>query len=802
MSTLISYHHKFRGDFAMHSDEHPYSLELASYKAAVSKSQDEAHGASVKLQRYALNTSNSHERLIQLERDNALLKSELNVLRANPHSDNSGSHPAVLQSQELTLSLRRLSDKLSLTEDALLERTTQLAEANAELAKSKDAAEGAYALAARIRGREEEGKIRERDLGKQLREAQEHSKMSDMVVSEYADYVRSLDGRTSMSPRLPPNTSLSEAKSGIHKLFDDFSLESEELHAEVDHLEGELAIAHSKYEAEIRNKENNTAELAKAQAELEKLKLEDNSAARMVSRYMKFSQAATNRLQASLVSMKERHTATVNTLSTQISVLSSQLEQSRADTEKLRCALDEVGSDVMREAFGRRREVSLRIRMVAREESIEEWLRRWMLRAEEGSERGDDASALLEKMLRDAHGFTADLNGSSESMGRIVVAESAVETLVEELRIQTARRFELEKLVVLPPIPAHQKNLPEPPPSEETKEDPEEVKTTPEAEGPEDQSKMISIHQPSPCLASQSTSIFDELTPSESSSSSSTLVTSDPVPFPPKEQSSLLAELMQVSRRYDDMQRAFRDCHHALQELKNQLSATNSSQVLHTAAERLSDYAEDARVELEIRIADEALLAHGFETILTVPGALDDKSGESPTLEEVEAQIDAFISGSDPAIKKARQNLSQKLDDVQHDIAAIKRAIHDPELLSPIPPSPSSGWISWASRPSSPSATTFGNVMTNPQLRQAQSMNFPTRRDPYANLGLRVSMPLSPPVSSVSLENRGPRPRTLSALYSLGLARNASGTLGSGFITPTPRENHMEEETEDEDDVE
>ncbi|KAK0439583.1 hypothetical protein EV421DRAFT_1737747 [Armillaria borealis] len=750
----------------MHSDEHPFSLELASLKAAVSRFQDEAHSASVKLQRHALNTSNSHERLIQLERENALLKSELSVLRANPHSDTSESHPAVLQSQELTLALRRLSDKLSLTEDALLERTTQVAEANAELAKAKDAAEGAYALAARIRGREEEGKVRERDLEKQLREAQEHSKMSDLVVSEYADYVRSLDGRTSMSPRLPPNTSLSEAKSGIHKLFDDFSAESEELHAKVDHLEGELAIAHSKYEAEIRNKENNRVELAKAQTELEKLKLEDTTAAKMVSRYMKFSQAATNRLQASLVSMKERHAATVNTLRTQISVLSSQLEQSHANTEKLRLALDEVGGDVMREAFGRRREVSLRIRMVAREESIEEWLRRWTLRAEEGIERGDDASALLEKMLHDAHGFTADLDGSSESMGRIVVAENAVETLVEELRIQTARRFELEKSVVLPPIPAHQKNLPEPPPSEETKENPEEVKTAPETEGPEDQSKMISIHQPSPRLASQSTSVFDELTPSESSSSSSTLVTSDPVPFPPKEQSSLLAELTQ--------------------ELKNQLSATNSSQVLHTAAERLNDYAEDARVELEIRIADEALLAHGFETILTVPGALDDKSGESPTLEEVEAQVDAFISGSDPAVKKAQQNLSQKLDDIQHDIAAIKRGIHDPELLSPIPPSPSSGWISWTSHPSSPSATTFGNVMTNPKLRQAQSMNFPTRKDPYANWAC----------------NRGPRPRTLSALYSLGLARNASGTLGSGFIPPTPsRENHVEEETEDEDDA-
>ncbi len=48
--------------------------------------------------------------------------------------------------------------------------------------------------------------------------------------------------------------------------------------------------------------------------------------------------------------------------------------------------------------------------------------------AEEGIGRGDDANTLLESILRDAQGFSADLNGSSESMGRIVVAENAVET--------------------------------------------------------------------------------------------------------------------------------------------------------------------------------------------------------------------------------------------------------------------------------------------------------------------------------------------------------------------------------------
>ncbi len=103
----------------------------------------------MKLQQHALTTPNSHERLIQLERENALLKSELELtcIRIPPN--------LILQfssHRKLTLSLKRLSDKLSLTEDTLLERTTQLTHANAELTKAKVAAEGAYALAAREGG--------------------------------------------------------------------------------------------------------------------------------------------------------------------------------------------------------------------------------------------------------------------------------------------------------------------------------------------------------------------------------------------------------------------------------------------------------------------------------------------------------------------------------------------------------------------------------------------------------------------------------------------------------------------------
>ncbi|KAF8881486.1 hypothetical protein BD779DRAFT_1675431 [Infundibulicybe gibba] len=126
-----------------------------------------------------------------------------------------------------------------------------------------------------------------------------------------------------------------------------------------------------------------------------------------------------------------------------------------------------------------------------------------------------------------------------------------------------------------------------------------------------------------------------------------------PAPHP------LIAQLAQTRHRYDDLK--------------------------HTFETRLSDYTEDARVELEIRIADEELLARGFETILSIPGALSHSSTSTgagddspPSQTEVEAQIEAFVSGAEPSVQRSLQTFTRKLTDVQHDIAALKRTIQTP----------------------------------------------------------------------------------------------------------------------------
>lgn len=207
----------------------------------------------------------------------------------------------------MTLSLRRLSEKLSLTEEALSERTAQLAHATGEAAKTKLAAEGAYELAARTRGREEAGKVRESDLEWKVRAAEEAVKMSDLVVNEYAHLVRSLEmkagarpivdshsepsslvtnNETMISGIVAPTNSISEGRLGLQRLLSEFSAATEKLQSEIVRLHGELDVSESKREAERKRVDNSRMELAKAQFELQQLKIDDNTAAKMVSRYM------------------------------------------------------------------------------------------------------------------------------------------------------------------------------------------------------------------------------------------------------------------------------------------------------------------------------------------------------------------------------------------------------------------------------------------------------------------------------------------------------------------------------------
>ncbi|KAI0647507.1 hypothetical protein C8Q79DRAFT_959824 [Trametes meyenii] len=999
-------------------NDHPLALELASLHAAVARYQHEAHATSLKLQRHSLEASQALDHARALERENARLKQEAVVLRANPDTNPT---QATFQVPELTLALRRLSDKLTSVEETLAARTEELIDARSELAKAQNEIEVARALAEDARAREEEGLAREREIERKLKAAEEERRMADLVVQEYAELVRKLEGRargpsssssassvdlqrsgTGSTVTLADN--LSEGKLGLQRLLEEFNGQNERLEAEISKLHGDNALLYKELEVARLAAERDRIELTKASHELDLYRADDNTAAKMVSRYMKFSQSSTDTLQKAMDALKARHTATLATINMELVQLQHALEHERSETERLRFALDELTEDIAREAFGRRREVSLRLAFLGREENLAESLRRWTRRARESLERssgdtGDgelDAMVLREVFARavlDAEGLLDLLNGQPSvegesprgSIARLVLAQDAVSALTHELQEETVRRLKTErKLAQLETldhleIPAQQVNnllaqptphrarggkpeeslladvtpssAPDVSPTEVSKKDPSsEALTSPGLSIEEPiiaPSLDTSSHIPPSELSSDSTdttspvegspqpdtspndthgspnaptsTTIDQSLPNETTTSApqSTAVctvmrapsvpaiphvdnvpsiqlplveseptpeplpTSAPVPFPqnafernhvpqvsstsvtarvdspraPKasvppplqldtvddfelsplpirppsptagndnRSSSLVANLARVEHRYDSVQRGFRDCHIALKDLKKTLTElpapssgppSDMHALLRKAVDRLGDFNEDARVELEIRIADEERVASGYEALLSIPGALSHSDDtEKVDADEMLKEVGAFIDGTDRTVAKAVQSFSQKLDDLEHDIASIKRTLHELALapseeslsatVSSARPSPS--WSAWTPsflsppRSSSPAPPTFGSVMTSPRLRHSSSFSHPRESsaesptDPLAGLGLRIAVPapirsptqggLSP--ASGGPQRAGPRQRTTSGMFMLGLGMRST-SFGSNLSMHT-----------------
>jgi hypothetical protein len=288
--------------------------------------QHEAHTSALKLQRHSLEAALAIERAQALERENAAAHAELAVLRAHPDST---PRPAELQLPELTLALRRASDKRTLAEDALRARTAQFVDVQGAAERAQYAVEGAFGLAERARAREEEAWACERALALRLRVVEEERMMLDRAVGEYADLVRALERRQSLhsSPTPPPRQqqlqeelrspppptpppkesharsangqhreqdgngtstleALQEQHAVLHKLAGEFEGASEALRDEISRLRSELEEARAESQAERRAAQEERVRLSNALTELELLQHDDNASAKMVSRYM------------------------------------------------------------------------------------------------------------------------------------------------------------------------------------------------------------------------------------------------------------------------------------------------------------------------------------------------------------------------------------------------------------------------------------------------------------------------------------------------------------------------------------
>ncbi|RDX46906.1 hypothetical protein OH76DRAFT_1442525 [Lentinus brumalis] len=951
------------------NEDHPLALELASLRAAVARYQHETHATSLKLQRHSLEASQALDHARALERENTRLKEEIAVLRDNPDSTPTET---AFQLPELTLALRRLSDKLTAVENTLLERTKEAVDARSELASAQHEVEAARALAAEARAREEEGLARERQLERKVRATEEEQRMSDLVVQEYAALVRKLEGRPK-APSTPTSVSsmdiqrsssgsattladsLVEGKLGLQKLLEEFNGRNERLQSDMDKLHGDNGLLYKELEVARRTADHDRDELARALHELDKYRADDNTATKMVSRYMKFSQSSTDTLQKAIETLKLRHASTLATLNAEITQLQRALSHERDESERVRAALDDLTEDIAREAYGRRREVSLRLAFLGREENLAEHLRRWVRKAKESLDRSggsEDGSISLNPMAlreayskatEDAEALLETLNGqpsgddaAAGSVARLVLAQDTVSTLTHELQEETVRRLKTERKLarwetrehprdrdelqeshpVLQPVP-HRVNGPQedrllldasvgtsagPSPSPsvlETAQNPApspgvhiiEVVTVPSvissvvppesatipdiptqtsssmapsiprsaspldrldsvdlqvsdgtenslgatpasAMGPEDSTPLSvppalpsdSRHKPPAAAAAvlQDSSRTSRSQPPPPLPLEATgLVLSSLSPTSPNgtfahysQEVSLLAALARVKDRYDDVQRGFRDCHLALKELKKSLADLPSSSanpasempsVLRKAVDRLADFNEDARVELEIRIADEERIASGYEALLSIPGAmLHSDDAEKIDEAQMAKEVRAFVDGSDPAVAKATHQFEQKLDDLEHDIASIKRTLHELSLSSTedgLSPSAaaktttSPSWSAWTpsflnppTRSTSPAPATFGSVMTSPRLRHSSSFSHPRERsdesaDPLASLGLRIVVPVRSPALTPSPSGgprAGPRQRTTSGMFMLGLGMRST-SFGPGM---------------------
>lgn len=255
----------------------------------------------------------------------------------------------------------------------------------------------------------------------------------------------------------------------------------------------------------------------------------------------------------------------------------------------------------------------------------------------------------------------------------------------------------------------------------------------------------------------------------------------------------LLEKLSGVKSRYDNLQKSFRECHASLKELARSLSLAPQSDavcLVRTTVQRLDDFNEDTRVELEIRGADEERVTRAFQTLLGVKGAIT-SDAEMGNLEQ---KVAAFVEGTDKSVSRAMRQFSQKLDDLTHDIASIKAFTHDLLDNVPEPPKSSGTWSTFTAgllgqRPPSRSvspAPTFGSVMTTPSLRHSPSLpqllKSPTQElpDPLAGLRLRIPLPSPIPLLSSPPIARPPsqQQRSVSGMHVLGFGPRGS-LLGS-----------------------
>ena len=415
------------------------------------------------------------------------------------------------------------------------------------------------------------------------------------------------------------------------------------------------------------------------------------------------------------------------TLESQISYAISMAEREKSISERLRCTLDEMTIEISRESFGRRRETSVRLSIAERERKIGQMLEKWVNNMEQrngglGEDTKDENHlrhiSTAKQILSAIHASSHEIAATPDGDRRIQMALAAVQELSKELEEETSKRMLLQRENAdLKRAHVELKSSLEESPSggdsdgtEEAEEDhkidalsndnitgsPQQVQALDSAS---QSAKESAIHSTTDASSSHTPHSEAEFTaqPSNDGQFISPKHSADPNPLsPPKVQENShenerIAALRGVAKRYDTLQAAFNDCHDALITLQSSLKRNEENAVesyLVAAVERLHDYCEDARVELEILVADEARISQGYETLLGLSSGthtvapVSSGSANEALVDDLGEKVDAFVKGTLPSMEKARTLFEGKLDNLMHDIAIVKRAMHE-EMNSP-----------------------------------------------------------------------------------------------------------------------
>jgi hypothetical protein len=523
---------------------------------------------------------------------------------------------------------------------------------------------------------------------------------------------------------------------GVNRLFEDFtqtlSTRDKEIHRLKDRLE---EIEHTLSTITEQLDQETTLRIS-AESQRDTILRDDASAAKVVERYMTFTQKTHATVHLHLDNLRARAAATQLSLRKELVHTQSRLVAETERAERLRLALDEASENLQREVGGRRREVGLRLKMISNEErrerKIEIWLDR-VRRQREGVEGAVLEADILESLLDEgieaynldskpnatvgqgqiaskdkqrswkgilgrkrgiSNATTLSDGGEAASIARVLLAEELVDTLVKDLQVETERRMALEGERVewlakeaIEGVEAGEVGVGEDDGhgdgvmfdlDQHEHEHEHEAEGEGHGEGDGKGEEAIEVGDGDKEIA---------LSTGEEILNDPILLPLEPplIPLetpPPLEPTPTLTRLSTIFdpllESHKPLQSSLNALSHSLSDIRESLPTKRNlirktplqDPILLSILENLHESLEDARVDVEIAIADEDRVYRGFEALLGVGGG---GVVQSHNVFEDAREFVAF------KLNEGWTKLSGKVGDLEMDLSTVKSKIHELE---------------------------------------------------------------------------------------------------------------------------